>query len=292
MLLNLASEVTTNLPLTKIKDLCFACGKNVWQFPVFNEANVLVPMLIPFAVMTSEIYRNDIFYHTWNKQINLHSIALSFSDLYEFVWSPSIEYCTEVLEKLQTSSISVGEVGVLFKGQEHVKIKDTITRFASALNIIQSPIDVPKLANHFCKTTSLSAVMDEVTSKRCKTDCWIGQLAKDVELWNDISPLKVQAAALQDILSAFNINSVELTAFANQVCNHLCFVYAIFLTKQDVNSELCSVTGGKHNTKIITFLKGSSEHNQHMNTLLKLAECDKLREWIRTISDGKLAVLL
>ena len=287
MLLNLASEVTANLPLTKIKDLCFACGKNVWQFPVFNEANVLVPMLIPFAVMTSEMYRNDIFYHTWNKQINLYLITLSFSDLYEFVWSPSIEYCTEVLEKLQTSSISVGEVGVLFKGQEHVKIKDTITRFASAMNIIQSPIDVSKLVHLFCQTNSLSAVIDK-TSKRCKTD-WIDQLAKAVELWNDISPLKVQAAALKDTLSAFNIKSVELTAFANQVCSHLCFVYAVFLTKQDVNSELHSVTG-QQNVKMIKFLKGSSEHNHHMSTLLKLAECDKLREWIRTISDGKLCL--
>lgn len=39
-------------------------------------------------------------------------------------------------------------------------------------------------------------------------------------------------------------------------------------------------------TKVINFLKKATHHNEHVNSLIKLGECIKLREWIRTISDG------
>lgn len=84
--------------------------KGKYTFPVFKEAQILIPMLEKFKILTTT-HKNKVFDNAWNMVARkISSSRITFQVFIEEIWSPVYQWCESLLLRIKDKSISLEEI--------------------------------------------------------------------------------------------------------------------------------------------------------------------------------------
>ena len=218
-------------------DLCTETNEGL-SFPCLSEAKPLNDLLIPYAIMTSAIYSNDIFHVKWGEvttecQTQLAS-SVSTTDngeavsqctevIYEHAWLPAFSHCNQLIEGLQNETIQFGDVEDQFKHLEEGTIKMTIERLNQAITV-SSNVSMKTLEawvlKHSIEMFTVDDFIKGVAMHIDVTCTWIHKASKAIECWLSMQDLRNTATSILGVLKAMGVQVQrfpELRAYSEEV---------------------------------------------------------------------------
>ena len=195
-------------------------------FPCLKEAKPLNKLLIPYTVMTSRMYSNNIFHIRWRKvskesQAQLASIVLQHDDavdvskavevINDHVLCPAFTHCTQLINDLRNEIIQFGAMEDLFAPLEEGTIKMTIERLSQATAICSS-VSMKSLQdwvlhnpeNVFEPDDFIKELAFETLAADDKST-WINATAKRIEWWVSMQDLEGAANIILNVLKFMGI---------------------------------------------------------------------------------------
>ena len=198
-----------------INSLC-VWNQNEPSIPCLRTATPLVPMLIPFAVMTT--FKNDFYYRKWQDvSQNLKNHA-SIDEIFSDIWMPVFDFCTALVQKLRKRDILIREAEALFANENEADNIKNITQLVTAVQKCQSneAHDWKYLAMKYCEVS----VNELVCAIPCEShnSTWIGDTTKIISEWCSVRKLFPFADVMLQIFSDFKAETfIPLHMFSTQV---------------------------------------------------------------------------
>uniref|UniRef100_A0A1X7SWU9 Uncharacterized protein n=1 Tax=Amphimedon queenslandica TaxID=400682 RepID=A0A1X7SWU9_AMPQE len=273
--LNKEFKVCEISPLTiddmYINELCVEVSEKSWKYPCLEAADPVKPLLIPFAVMTSEVLKNNIFHQQCKDQVKCLNNIDSWSQIAIAV-KTAFESCTLILAKLKDQTITLHEVDTLFRGISSVSVvTHTLSQLESALLFPKDSVNFLKDARTFSSQRPPCSVSSIFVASRKSvfSSPWINKVATNVYLWRGLSPLLVEAQDFAKIMNDFEVKQDEFMEF---------FIIDLQTT------ELKSVANEKE--EMLEFMKKTKEQTGEVKDSIRVfAKSKKLREWILAKSE-------
>lgn len=218
-----------------INELCIQDSEKSWKYPLFEEASPVTQLLIPFAIMTSDKFNNEIFHQRLKeqvKQLNLTDTWSEISDAMKAVF----DYCSHILEKLKDLSVTLYEVDTLFTTSD--KISQEINKLDSALSLSQEQTKLLAAANNFsfqtvpCVNVASSILASISTGKSGSFLTTESEnIATVINSWRGLTPLLLKAKNFAEVLKDFGVGTIadDILSFSNIVSmkvicsNFICF---------------------------------------------------------------------
>lgn len=221
---SLLKLLSIDIQSRRINELCVENGEQSWDYPVLNEAAAISTMLVPFAILSSDEFKNDIFYCQWKDLIRKLDNTMTWFDIYNTLWVPVLDYCTDLLQKLEHQCITLYEVDMLLKGQGAIVIAESISRLANGVHLYAVPVNFLQLAQEFASpklhNISISSLIARAaikSTKGCLTN-WVEAVAANIFKWSNLSPVFKEAKLFASSLASFNIDHCEVLGFSEMVC--------------------------------------------------------------------------
>lgn len=213
-----------NIQSQRIGDLCSETGEQSWEYPVFDDAANLTKMLLHFAILTSEEFKNDIFHCKWEEFTKQSDASMSFSDIHTTLWDPVFHYCASLPKQLECLDISLYEADWLFNGLYIQPISDSISHLVNAVHCSEVSMDVLHLAKLFDsqdtnKNMSVSSLVVKEATKFSKTIStkWTLSVAKNIHTWCNLNAIFNEAKEFSSVLASYSIDNGEVVSFYEMV---------------------------------------------------------------------------
>lgn len=204
-----------------INELCVQNGEELWHYPFFKEAAAIKPVLIPFAIMTSEQCNNDIFHQQCKDQVKkLHNNEVTWSEINDAI-KRALDYCSHILEKIKDLTITLHDINALFgnKASGGV-ISQEISHLDNALSYSQCTIDLLHVADTFFQKTPCNVSSILVAVLKCSNQSSLShfdEIGANIWAWNDLAPLFKEAKDFTDILNDFQVDPHDFISFSDIV---------------------------------------------------------------------------
>ena len=193
-------------------------------FPEFFEADSIIPILIPFTIMSSDKLQNDIFHQQWQKLFKIAAEDFTFSDVCQKIWYPLFDYCSNLMDSLKDETITLAELGRLFGSTESADREQTITNLYLAIMKCRSANgeDIIPLIKRFTQfwdqSVSTGDKLVEIVSIPTSIDTtWIKEISKKIDQWNSLRDLANEADQVIDTLATYGVNGDCFHIFSSQV---------------------------------------------------------------------------
>lgn len=211
-----------------INELCVQDSEKSWKFSLFDEASSVMQLLIPFAIMTSDKFNNDIFHQRCKEQVKQLNVTNTWSEISDAI-EAVFDYCSHILEKLKDLSVTLYEVDTLFATSKCTLstsgvIFQEISKLDNALSFSQEQTQLLAAANTFslqsdpCITSSILASMSIGKSGNSSTT-QIENIATVINSWRGLAPLLLEAKNFADVLKDFGVDAIanDVLLFSNIV---------------------------------------------------------------------------
>ncbi|XP_019856423.1 PREDICTED: uncharacterized protein LOC109584956 [Amphimedon queenslandica] len=265
-----ANDLLKNHQEYLIKSLCnYDDGE--WDFPLFPEAKMITPMLVQFAVMNSEGFKNDIFYYKKKQLEKSVTQESSLEDVCESFWVPLFDHCCTVADELKEETITLSNLSSLFGSTESADSEKTIERLLSAVEKChaQCTKDIGLLADLSIQN-DIHKLATFIESEPLNMQ-WVKKLGKKITDWSNVQALSAEADYLMEIIKAYDLNQSPIYRFSKQGIHEL------------LQQMLKSVTDDDN--KVLLFLKKIRLVDAEIKESVKeLGQCKDLRSFIKSKS--------
>ena len=219
-LLKKLEQLDKQLSKMKVKCLCFRENESTWVFPEFQEVKSILPVLVPFAILTAQSLKNDISYNKF-QQLSKHiKEDWSLEDVHHEVWYPLSTFCCNLVDNLESKAIKLDDLAKLFGSTDPADIEHTIRCLYHAIMRCRSYIcdDIVSLATNFSLQFTESTANTLVSIVSIQLNCdWIKEISIQIDRWNLAHELSNEADQFIDILSTFGVNGEIFQRFSRQV---------------------------------------------------------------------------
>ena len=219
-LLKKLEQLDKQLSKMKVKCLCFCENESTWVFPEFQEVKSILPILLPFAILTAPSLRNDISYNKFHQLSKHIKEDWSLDDVHNEVWYPLFNFCCNLVDNLESKAVKLDDLGKLFRNTHPADIEHTIRCLYHAIMRCRSYIckDIVSLATNFSLqfTESTANTIALIVSVQPNCD-WIKEISTQIDRWNLAHELSSEADQFIDILSKFGLNGGTFQKFSKQV---------------------------------------------------------------------------
>lgn len=285
-----AEELLKNYKESVVNSLCFYDETNVWCFPLFPEAKIVTPMLVQFAILNSEKFKNDIFYYKLQQLTKNLSQELSLEEVYQLLWVQLFDHCYTVANNLKKEVITLSSLINLFGSTDLADSEETIKKLLSAMEKCQSPLvhNFDSLVDHCFQhnLSNISKVAEIIKSEPLDLE-WVTKIGEKITEWSNVQTFSNEADQFKDILEVYGLDVPLVYCFSKEVIfnvnTNLCnFFQGI---QNFLQQELKSITENEHN--MLLFLKNSKQVDTKVQQAIKkLGECKDLRLFIQSKSKG------
>ena len=211
-----ANNLLKNHQKYLVKSLCnYDDGQ--WDFPLFPEAKVITPMLVQFAVMNSEEFKNDIFYFKLKQLENCITQESSLEDVHQSFWVPLFHHCCTVADEIKRETITLSSLSELFGSKESADSEKTIERLLSAVEKCHAPCtkDIGSLSD-LCIQNDIHKLATLIKSASLNMQ-WVKELGKKITDWSNVKALSNEADQLMEIVEVYDLNWSLIYHFSKQV---------------------------------------------------------------------------
>ena len=206
----------------QIKSLCFQLEDDSYSIPRCSEIDSFLPLLIPFAIMNSNFFMNDIFACKWHNFLTSNK-GISGTEIQTKVWEPVFAECIELIHNLEHEKISIGEAKKIFGEKEKCEIQQSIKCLLLGIRTCEHTFELGlknvavQLSN---QNTEVHA--DEIAKTFAieTTADWIHDITNKISEWCCVQGLSEIADTLMQILENLNLILVDikhLESFTSQV---------------------------------------------------------------------------
>ena len=180
-------------------------------------------MLIPFAIMNSEEYKNDIFVCKWRDALKANK-GIVGSEVPSLIWEPVFSDCTQLLYDLEHEEVTISKAVALFEKMDKGGIEQSIKKMASGVKTcaIILKLGWKNLALKLVSKTSkiqIDTISKAMTTQTVKPD-WITQVASKIDDWCCVQRLSEMADTMIEIVEDLDSSTLEmkyLNMFSSQV---------------------------------------------------------------------------
>lgn len=226
-----------------INSLC-TYDNNVWNFPSFPDADIILPMLIQFAIMNSDELENDVYYYKL-QQLKTHlSQDSSLVEIYQTMWVPLFDHCCTVADELRKEVITLSNLCKLFGSTDSADSEKTIENLLSTVEKCNSPsvMDIGFLADLClehkvfdlnrlgiaiksgispkCMLFDIRKVALVIETKPLKKE-WLKEIGTKIKKWSNVQALSNEADQLKETIEAFGFNGSLVFSFTKEVCLYM-----------------------------------------------------------------------
>ena len=210
-----------------IDKLCIQDGTNFWKYPIMAEAAPVAPLLIPFAILTSDKFKNDIFHQHYKAEVKKLAITSGWPEIKDAL-KAALDFCLYILEKIKNQTITLHDVDFIFGKKTTVGgIFEDISRLHNALSLPQEKLNLLRIACNFseqkapCDVSSILIAQIKSSSNQSDT-IWIKEISSDIFLWRGLTPLLKEANEFSDILKELEVDPSDVKAFSEIVSTSKC----------------------------------------------------------------------
>lgn len=226
-----------------INSLC-TYDNNVWNFPSFPDADIILPMLIQFAIMNSDELKNDVYYYKLQQLTTHLGQDSTLIEIYQDMWVPLFDHCCTVADELRKEVITLSNLCELFGRTESADSEKTIENLLSAVEKCNSPFagDIGSLADFClehkvfdinrleiaiksdispgCKLFDISKVAITIKTKPFDKK-WLKEIGKKITKWSNVQALSNEADQLKETLEVFGLDGSLVSSFTKEVHPYL-----------------------------------------------------------------------
>ena len=206
-----------------IKTLCQQVEDDSYVFPCFDEARKFVPILIPFAVLISKCFDNDIFRHFW-KQFLQQRREIEVDEIIPQIWTPTIDSCIDILWTLEHEHITISEAKRMFGSKERSDNEHSIQKLVSAFKVIDALGWTELRKNLPTNNSSIESVISSHDASHAQKPHWIPSISKKINEWSSVDKLMDSADFVCKVIEGLEITLLEneqemLQIFSSMVCS-------------------------------------------------------------------------
>lgn len=212
------NDLSGNNKEMNVKCLCEEHEKDEYTFPCFDEVNQFVSILIPFAILNSKRFRNDIFHQFWNNFLKSNK-GLPADEIVNGIWKPAVNECSNILLLLENGHITIFEARKVFGSKEKTDNVTAIQKLHCAFLAFDT-ISWSELA----QSTDINDIERIISSKANNLNHlqWIERTTSIISEWSGVDKLSDVADSVLSILEGLEItlpekDIVNLEAFSSKV---------------------------------------------------------------------------
>ena len=191
------------------------------------EASPVAPLLIPFAILTSEKFENDIFHQHYKAEVKKLTSTSGWPEIKDAL-KAALDFCLYILEKIKNQTITLHDVDFIFGNKTTVHlISQDISRLHNALSVPQEKLNLLCVADNFskqkapCDVSSILTAQIESSSNQSDTT-WIKEISSDIFLWRGLTPLLKEANEFSEILKDLEVDTSDVKSFSEIVSTSKC----------------------------------------------------------------------
>ena len=213
-----ANDLLKNHQEYLVKSLC-NYDDEVWDFPLFPEANVITPMLVQFAIMNSEEFTNDIFYYKMQQLTKCITQESSLEDVHQSFWVPLFDHCCTVADEIKRETIALSSLSELFGSTESADSEKTIERLLAAVEKCHAPCtkDIGLLTD-LCVQSDIHKLVTLIETESLNMQ-WVKKLGKKITDWSNVQTLTNEADHLMETLEVYDLTRSLVFRFSKEVCD-------------------------------------------------------------------------
>ena len=191
----------------KIKDLCQVTKDDSYTFPCFEEVDQFIHILIPFSVLNSKYFDNDIFRQSWSEFFHARK-SLQIEDIVPHIWIPALQRCRNILLTLENENMTISESRKTFGSKETTDNVVAIWRLQSAISVVEN-LGWAELSQSIQSEGSNSICIEEVMSsystKLVQKPKWIDCVANKMNEWSSVDKLTDSADVVLKVVQGLEI---------------------------------------------------------------------------------------
>ena len=206
----------------QIKSLCVRLEDDSYSLPHCYKIDPFIPLLIPFAIINSTEFINDIFACKWHGALNTMR-GIVETEIPTNVWKPIFAECIQLMHNLEHEKLSIGDASFFFAGKEKSEIHQSIKRLLLGIKMCEhvSVLGLKNVAVHL-NNQNPELHVDKITKTYLveTTPDWVHGITKKISEWCCVQSLCEMADTLMQILENFTSLPKEieyLELFTSQV---------------------------------------------------------------------------
>ena len=210
-----------------IDKLCVQDGKNSWKYPIIAEAAPVAPVLIQFAILTSQKFENDIFHQHYKAEVKKLASTSSWPEIKDAL-KAALDFCFHILERIKNQTITLHDVDLIFCKKTTVGlISQDISRLHNAFSLPQEKLNLLCVADNFskqkapCDVSGILTAQIESSSNQSDTT-WIKEISSEIFLWRGLTPFLKEAKEFTNILKELEVDPSDVKAFSEIVSTSKC----------------------------------------------------------------------
>ena len=180
-----------------------------YVFPCFDEANHFLSILIPFAVLNSKYFDNDIFRQLWSEFLRKD---IKINEIVPQIWNPVMEASEKMLSSLEVGEIQISEARKLFGSKEKSDNINAIQKLVSAFAVINYYCSLGWMKlSQILKSDSNNiekAIASYHSNNHHKHD-WIDDIADRINRWSSVDKLIDSADCVLNVVEGLDIELNE-----------------------------------------------------------------------------------
>ncbi len=187
--------------------MCQETENDCYIFPCFDEASHFLSILIPFAVLNSKYFDNDIFRQLCRNEFLQLKRELEINDVVPAIWTPIMQTSKKLLSALKHGDIQISEARKLFGSKEKSDNINAIQKLESAFSVINY-LGWMKLSQTL-QSNNGNIEKAIASYGNLQKQVWIDQIADRINKWSSVDKLTDSADCVLNILVGLKIELLE-----------------------------------------------------------------------------------